>query len=608
MRPLRLLSLVVLILALTPSVAAAADIRQGQDITIATTETIEDDLYAFGTNVAINGTIHGDLIAAGNYITVDGSVTGDVIAAGQSVTIRGQVGGSVRAAGNMIVVDGKVANDLLAAGNEVTILSNGRVGRDGVIAATNTTVTGQIGRDLQVGGSNLKIDGAVGGRVVASIDKLQLTDRATVGGSLKYTSKNEAQIANASSVKGSIERQTPETGRAPLVTGPAALVVEWLKGLIGLLILGILVVFFFPGFSRRARTDRRRACDLLRPPLRDGRHDDRGRREPARGGGSGGLTGNRRADAVVSRMMKMRPKRVVVLAFAFLLAACSTQVAAPRPSESPVSTTTPTTTPRPTNAVNDVIYLRSVGSGGVANILAIDARTGATLRTFPDGSPSFDRSTLYAAEEKKGATQTVVRRMDFASARELSSFTIDGTYHAVWTDSGRTALSRDGRHLALSIYPYKLDGDWVTGFKVIDAGSGAIEATLDLKGQSTYSFVAISPDGRSLFLNQFGEATTGMRVFDVPSSTLLPATAIAGAVAQGGFRSPGVFSPDGRWMFSFDAGSQTTNCTSTDGPKCIPNGTPPYLFGLDLVSRRAVTVTVPVEQRSADFEKYLLWS
>ena len=252
MRPLRLLTLVVLILALTPSAAAAADIRQGQDITIATTDTIEDDLYAFGTNVAINGTIHGDLIAAGNFITVDGSVTGNVIAAGQSVTIRGQVGGSVRAAGNMIVVDGKVTNDLLAAGNEVTILSNGRVGRDGVIAATNTTVNGQIGRDLQVGGANLKIDGAVGGRVLASIDRLQLTDRAAVGGSLKYTSKNEAQIANASSVKGSIERQTPEPGRAPLVTGQAALVVEWLKGLIGLLILGILVVFFFPGFSRRA--------------------------------------------------------------------------------------------------------------------------------------------------------------------------------------------------------------------------------------------------------------------------------------------------------------------------------------------------------------------
>jgi cytoskeletal protein CcmA (bactofilin family) len=251
MRLLRLLALVALILALSPSPAAAADIRSG-DITIATTETIEDDLYAFGSNIAINGTIHGDLIAAGNNISVDGNVTGDVIAAGQSVVIRGTVGGTVRAAGATIVLDGKVTDDLLAAGNELTILSNGRVGRDAIVGATNATISGQIGRDLQAGSTNVKIDGGVGGNVLATVDRLQLTDRATVGGYLKYTSKKEAQIANASSVKGTIERKTPDTGQAPLVTGTAALVLEWLKGLIGLLILGILVVFFFPGFARRA--------------------------------------------------------------------------------------------------------------------------------------------------------------------------------------------------------------------------------------------------------------------------------------------------------------------------------------------------------------------
>ena len=252
MRPLRLLALVVLFLALSPSPAAAADIRSG-DVTIGTTETIEDDLYVFGSNVAINGTIHGDLIATGNNISVDGSVTGDVVAAGQSVMIRGQVGGSVRAVGNMVVLDGKVTNDLLVAGNELTILSNGRVGRDAIVGAASTTISGQIGRDLQVGGTNAKIDGGIGGSVLATVERLQLTDRATVGGSLTYTSKNEAQIANTSSVKGTIQRQTPaDSGRTPLVTGTAGMVLEWLKGLIGLLILGILVVFFFPGFSRRA--------------------------------------------------------------------------------------------------------------------------------------------------------------------------------------------------------------------------------------------------------------------------------------------------------------------------------------------------------------------
>ena len=251
MRFVRLLALAALFLALIPNPAAAADIRQG-DVTIDPSQTIDDDLYVAGGNIAINGTIHGDLVAAGNNISVDGTVTGDVIAAGQNVTIRGQVGGTVRAVGNSVVLDGKVTNDLLVGGNELTILSNGRVGRDAIIGSTNTTIGGQIARDLQVGGSNVKIDGGIGGNVVASIERLQLTDRATVGGSLKYTSKNEAQIANTSSVKGSIERQTPADGRAPLVTGPAALVLEWLKGLIGLLILGILVVFFFPGFSRRA--------------------------------------------------------------------------------------------------------------------------------------------------------------------------------------------------------------------------------------------------------------------------------------------------------------------------------------------------------------------
>jgi cytoskeletal protein CcmA (bactofilin family) len=250
-RSVRVLALVALILVLTPSPAAAADIRQG-DVTIGTTETVDDDLYAFGANIAINGTVKGDVVAAGNNITIDGTVTGDVIAAGSNVLIRGQVGGSVRAAGSSIVVDGKVTNDLLVGGNDVTIMSNGRVGRDAILGSTTATVSGQIGRELQVASANAKIDGSIGGNVRATVERLQLTDRASVGGSLTYQSRNEADIANKSSVKGSIERRAPEEGRAPLVTGPTQLVLEWLRGLIGLLILGILVVFFFPGFSRRA--------------------------------------------------------------------------------------------------------------------------------------------------------------------------------------------------------------------------------------------------------------------------------------------------------------------------------------------------------------------
>jgi DNA-binding beta-propeller fold protein YncE len=308
------------------------------------------------------------------------------------------------------------------------------------------------------------------------------------------------------------------------------------------------------------------------------------------------------------RLMVDRPRRVVVLALALLLAACTAQIAAPRPTETPLSTANPTSTPRPTNAASDVVYLRSVSAGGVANFLAIDARTGATLRTLPDGSVSFDRTLLVATAESNGATKTVVRRLELASGRELGSFVIDGAYHPAWTEGGQTALSRDGHHLALSISPYQASGDWVTGFRVIDADTGATEATLDLKGQTTYGFAAMSPDGRSLYLNQFGDGATGMRVFDVPSSTLLPAGAIAGLRKQGGFRAAPVFSRDGRWMFSVDTGAPG-NCTSFDGPRCTPSADEQaYLFAIDLVSRRMLAAPLPMEQRSADFEKYLLWS
>jgi cytoskeletal protein CcmA (bactofilin family) len=254
MRFVRIALLVALVLALTPSHAAAADVRSGQDITIGANETIDDDLYVFGNNISILGTVRGDVIAVGQSVSVDGSINGDLIAAASTIAIRGQVGGSVRGAAVSIDLSGRVTEDLLAAGNDITILINGRVGRDAVVAGNTATFSGEVGRDVRASATTLKIDAPVGRDVVAQVDRLQLTDKAAVEGSLTYTSANEAQIAVPGSVKGRTERTVPEpTGETtPVVEGPAALALDWLRGLVGLLILGLLVVFFFPGFARRS--------------------------------------------------------------------------------------------------------------------------------------------------------------------------------------------------------------------------------------------------------------------------------------------------------------------------------------------------------------------
>ena len=252
MRVLRVLFLIAVILTLTATPAAAADIRQGNEVVIGTGETDEDDLYAFAGTVAINGTVHGDLIAVGQNVTVDGTVTGDVLVAAQAISIRGQVDGSIRATGASIFIDGRVGGDVFWAGNEITVSGKGQVGRDAVVAGNTVTLGGQVGRNVQAGSRAVTVDGHVGGNMTAQVDSLKLTEHAAIDGSLTYTSPTEASVASGAVVRGTTARSTPPQSPIPATQGPAAIAIDWLRGLVGRLVLGLFIVFFFPAFARRS--------------------------------------------------------------------------------------------------------------------------------------------------------------------------------------------------------------------------------------------------------------------------------------------------------------------------------------------------------------------
>ena len=236
--------------------AAAADIRQGSDITIPSSETINDDLYAFGQTITILGTVKGDVIAVGNTINIDGTVSGNVMVAGNLINVRGPVSGTIRAAGNMITVDGTVGGDVVFAGNSLAIGSGAKVARDVFLGGTSSTVSGSVGRDVRGGGATLVIDGSIGRDVNVEADKLELTSRAVVAGNLSYGSANEANVAQGATVRGSTQRREPQRTQptSPSST-PTNKVIDWLRGLVGLVILGFLLLMLAPGFVRHA-TDR----------------------------------------------------------------------------------------------------------------------------------------------------------------------------------------------------------------------------------------------------------------------------------------------------------------------------------------------------------------
>jgi DNA-binding beta-propeller fold protein YncE len=140
----------------------------------------------------------------------------------------------------------------------------------------------------------------------------------------------------------------------------------------------------------------------------------------------------------------------------------------------------------------------------------------------------------------------------------------------------------------------------------MDTTTGAVVSSVELRDQNTYSFVTFAPDAKSLFLEQYGEGVSRTRVFDMAAGKVVDATGDGLTIT--GFRTAGVLSPDRRWLYRLDAGRLTSNCTSTDGPSCVPNGTPPSIIALDLAMRRSTELMLPAAQKSGDFEKYMLWS
>lgn len=187
----------------------AADIRNGERLTIPAGEVINDDLYLFGANITVDGTVNGDVIIFGNSITINGDVNGGIIGAGQDIVVNGRVKDSVRVAASAIDISGAVAADLVVAASQVNIVQSGSVGRDLLVAAAAVQVDGPVARDIRGSTGKLVINSRVGGNVDIAGDEVKLESAAGIAGNLTYKSEKTAEQAKEATVKGEIKRVAP---------------------------------------------------------------------------------------------------------------------------------------------------------------------------------------------------------------------------------------------------------------------------------------------------------------------------------------------------------------------------------------------------------------
>jgi cytoskeletal protein CcmA (bactofilin family) len=227
--------------------AAAADLRQGTDVTVAHTETVNDDIYAGAGTINIAGTVNGNVIAGGGTITVSGSITRDLIVGGGTINVTGHVGGSIIAAGGNLTINGPVAQDIVITGGTIDIGSGATIGRDLVVVGGMATISAPVTRRVQMSAGNLTLQNRVGGDVRGRVDHLKL-DGAQIGGNLDYTSNNSVELVNGARVAGTTTRHTPTDQGGSAGNG----FLGWLRELIGFFALGMLLIFLLPSVSARA--------------------------------------------------------------------------------------------------------------------------------------------------------------------------------------------------------------------------------------------------------------------------------------------------------------------------------------------------------------------
>lgn len=236
---------------LAVSLAAAtsfAAVRQGSTITIDKSEVVDGDLYVAGTEVRVLGTVSGDLIVLGGDVDIDGYIGGDVLVVGGMVTVAGAVEGTVRGLAVELVSRALIGEDLAVAAGSLGIEGPGSVGRDLFVAAGAARLDTAVGRDVEARVERLDVDAEIGGHLNGEAEHVRLRGNAYVEGDVLVTSPNELERDPGAAVDGKVTVITAP-GRGAAAMRVIALL---LRGLVGLLLLGLIRRALFPGFSDRS--------------------------------------------------------------------------------------------------------------------------------------------------------------------------------------------------------------------------------------------------------------------------------------------------------------------------------------------------------------------
>jgi hypothetical protein len=228
----------------------ALERRQGEFITVAANETVDDTLVAVGNTVRMEGVVNGDLLAFGRTVEVRGTVKGDLVSFAKGTVVSGTVEGRIYDFSQSLDLDGQVGHSLYGFAQSLRVNDRGHVGDGIVVAAGDVSLEGEVKRSVNIlTGGNADVSGSIGRDLTMAGASLTLTTTARVGGNLsaRVHQLKEVHIADGATIAG--KRDIQVQVRKSQFTRPRFYFHEavWFAAA---MLVGWLGLVLFPGFFR----------------------------------------------------------------------------------------------------------------------------------------------------------------------------------------------------------------------------------------------------------------------------------------------------------------------------------------------------------------------
>jgi hypothetical protein len=199
--------LIVLLAFSLPSFALER--RQGEFVTVAANETVDDTLVATGNTVRIEGVVNGDLLAFGRTVEVHGTVKGDLVSLAKRTVVSGSVEGCIYTFSGSLDLDGQLGHSIYGFAQSLRVNDRGHVG-DGIVAAAgDVSLEGEVNRSVTMFAGNADVSGSIGRELTMTGDSLTLTNTSRIAGSLsaRVRELKNVHIADGATIKGTRDIQ-----------------------------------------------------------------------------------------------------------------------------------------------------------------------------------------------------------------------------------------------------------------------------------------------------------------------------------------------------------------------------------------------------------------